>query len=156
MLSLVAFLLLTGSPGAPTPTPTGKVPLEGMLAANNQKPAPGEVIQVYFNVTTLRARDLLTLEIRLPAGLESFEPQELRRSFRDLAAGQTSTLTVPLKVVAAGEIELVATATELNTPAMTSQRSFVLFLNPARASETGKIKINAKGEKEIVFGGPGS
>ena len=106
------------------------MPVEGALAASNPLPGPGEQIYLYLSATPQAATARLRLAITLPDGVSAVDGAPLSASFTDVAVGQTVTLTVPVRVATGEPRRLVATATVVDSAALTLQRAFVLELNP--------------------------
>jgi len=74
--------------------------------------------------------------------------------FAAVAAGQTATLTVPVRVVATGEKQVLGSATLTDTPGLRLSRGFVLLLNaepkPLPKTQVGK---DQKGQPLIIYEG---
>ena len=136
------------------PSATGKIPIEGSLAANDLTPSVGGLIYVYFNVTPLVAVPNLELRLRLSASLVPVAgARSLVRSFGSVGPGQTVVLVTPVRIAETGDQTVTASAQLVDTRELALSRPFLLTLNPSPApgprAETG---TNSKGEKLIIYG----
>lgn len=132
---------------------TGKVPVEGALAASNVAPeSGGEPLWIYFNATPLEDRDLVTLEIKLPQGVTLLEGQELRRSFREVAARTPLHLAVAVTVTDEAQKDVFATATLARTEGRIESRAFHVVLNAAPSVvDRGRPGTSAGGNGIIIY-----
>jgi len=152
-LALLFALLLSCSYAAPSHAGSGKVPVEGALAASDTEPrADGDEVFLYFNVTPLVDCERLTLEIGLPAGVETAESTSLSRSFNDVAAGATAGMTVAVRVRSPSEKLIIATATIADDADLVLSRSFALYLNREQPTASrGRPGTDADGAPLIIF-----
>lgn len=110
------------------------VPLEGTLVAEPIEVAPGGVTEVILTVVPSEPLSHVTLGIRVPPGAERLSG-DVSKTFSNVEAKTSIRLRVRLLINRPGPMQVVASATLIDSPDFQLSKAFVVELNPSERRE---------------------